>query len=264
MLDELLELPEDEVEDEDKDEDEEEEGDVSQDEVEDAEEEEGVGVVEFELPARYNENAPFRRSYCSTTTFSAPCSPSLSQESTASTASSGSCNGNNKTPRLNNPYLIRRSLFAEQRSSLDHDVESEHVSSFHQYDREPQRIQESLLPPLPESAPKLREETVQSLSEQQLAVIELARPPTASSSDNSNKDNSITDEEVAQHQKEYVRQQPQLQQGYMVRVTAAAGTGKTTTLLHLAIRCLDLGHTNVTYVTFSRASAADAKNECWT
>ena len=76
-----------------------------------------------------------------------------------------------------------------------------------------------------------------SLSEQQLEVIKLARPPTPIS-------NNINED-----------QQP----GYMVRVTAAAGTGKTTTLLHLAVRCLDLGHDNVTYVTYSRASATDAK-----
>eukprot|EP00804_Cyclotella_cryptica_P000108 CCRYP_020516-RA/>CCRYP_020516-RA protein AED:0.26 eAED:0.53 QI:0/0/0/1/0.5/0.33/3/0/204 len=103
-------------------------------------------------------------SYCSTTTFSAPCSPSLSQESTASTASSGSCNATTR----------RRGATTNTRKSL---------------------------PPLPESAPKLRGNRSIPF-EQQLAVIELARPPTASCSDNSNKDTSINDEEVAQHQKE--------------------------------------------------------------
>ena len=46
----------------------------------------------------------------------------------------------------------------------------------------------------------------------------------------------------------------------MVRVNAAAGTGKTTTLIHLASRCIDLGHTSLTYVTYSRASANDAQD----
>jgi flagellar biosynthesis GTPase FlhF len=110
------------------------------------------------------------------------------------------------------------------------------------------------LPPLPKSAPKLRQETIQSLSEQQLEVIELARPPTTSYFSGSVYQSGIFNNDEA-------TQQPQ--QGYMVRVTAAAGTGKTTMLLHLAIRCLDLGHTDVAYVTFSRAAASDAKNELW-
>ncbi len=45
----------------------------------------------------------------------------------------------------------------------------------------------------------------------------------------------------------------------MVRVNAAAGTGKTATLLHLAVRCIDLGHAGVTYLTFHRAQADDAR-----
>lgn len=102
-----------------------------------------------------------------------------------------------------------------------------------------QREQELLLlPPLPSDAPKLREATIQSLSQQQLDVVKLARPPTNKCSNDSTNGS---------------------RPGYMVRVTAAAGTGKTTTLLHLAVRCLDLGHNNVTYVTFARASASDAK-----
>ena len=46
---------------------------------------------------------------------------------------------------------------------------------------------------------------------------------------------------------------------HLVRITAAAGTGKTTTLIRLALRCIELGHDHLTYVTFSRASADDAK-----
>jgi hypothetical protein len=45
----------------------------------------------------------------------------------------------------------------------------------------------------------------------------------------------------------------------MVCVTAGAGAGKITTLLHLAKECDRLGHTHVTYLTFNRAAAEDTK-----
>jgi len=45
--------------------------------------------------------------------------------------------------------------------------------------------------------------------------------------------------------------------GHLVRVTAAAGTGKTTTLLCLALRAAELGHQNITYLTFTKAAALD-------
>ena len=82
--------------------------------------------------------------------------------------------------------------------------------------------------------PPLREDSLNNLSEQQLEVIKLALPPTCNSHDKGS---------MPRH---------------LVRVTAAAGTGKTTTLLHLALRCIDLGHSNLTYLTFSKASAKDA------
>lgn len=47
---------------------------------------------------------------------------------------------------------------------------------------------------------------------------------------------------------------------HMVRVNAAAGTGKTTTLLHLTARCINLQHESVCYLTFSRTVAVDAKD----
>jgi len=50
----------------------------------------------------------------------------------------------------------------------------------------------------------------------------------------------------------------QAQQTPMVRITAAAGTGKTTTLVFLAKRLKELGHSQITFVTFSRCSARDA------
>ncbi|CAB9498481.1 expressed unknown protein [Seminavis robusta] len=45
--------------------------------------------------------------------------------------------------------------------------------------------------------------------------------------------------------------------GQLVRVTAAAGTGKTTTLLSLALRAVEKGHTHITYLTFTKAAALD-------
>jgi superfamily I DNA/RNA helicase len=51
--------------------------------------------------------------------------------------------------------------------------------------------------------------------------------------------------------------------GKMVRVTAAAGTGKTTTLLHLALRAMQLGHQKITYLTFTRAAATDGSKRLY-
>ncbi|KAL3926792.1 MAG: hypothetical protein SGBAC_013335, partial [Bacillariaceae sp.] len=45
--------------------------------------------------------------------------------------------------------------------------------------------------------------------------------------------------------------------GQLVRVTAAAGTGKTTTLLCLALRAVEKGHRSITYLTFTKAAAMD-------
>lgn len=45
--------------------------------------------------------------------------------------------------------------------------------------------------------------------------------------------------------------------GKLIRVTAGAGAGKTTTLLHLAQQCAILGHNLVTYLTFTKATAED-------
>jgi len=44
---------------------------------------------------------------------------------------------------------------------------------------------------------------------------------------------------------------------YLVRVTAAAGTGKTTTLLALAEQCAKVGHSHICYVTFSKSATKD-------
>jgi superfamily I DNA/RNA helicase len=125
---------------------------------------------------------------------------------------------------------------ASQRSSLSPEqlpLSQESIQSIEeQQQRDRIEKENEILPPLPENAQPIREATLQRLSEQQLEVVKLACPPPNASD---------------------------TKPGYIVRITAAAGTGKTTTLLHLAVRCLDLGHDNVTYVTFARASASDAK-----
>ena len=45
--------------------------------------------------------------------------------------------------------------------------------------------------------------------------------------------------------------------GQLTRITAAAGSGKTTTLLALAIRAAQLGHERISYTTFTNAAARD-------
>lgn len=47
--------------------------------------------------------------------------------------------------------------------------------------------------------------------------------------------------------------------GKIVRVTAAAGSGKTTVLINLARVLHACGHTNIVYLSFSKASAEDAR-----
>mmetsp|Transcript_30586 Transcript_30586/g.64706 ORF Transcript_30586/g.64706 Transcript_30586/m.64706 type:complete len:1199 (+) Transcript_30586:90-3686(+) len=125
------------------------------------------------------------------------------------------------------------------------------------------------LPPLPRDAPKVRENTLEILSEEQLVVVMAARPPSVEvaveeveeSGDGSAKDLSGDHDNVNVKKKLFPTpvntKSPKTHP--MLRVNAAAGTGKTTALIHLAARCIDLGHTSLTYVTFSRASAKDAE-----
>lgn len=107
---------------------------------------------------------------------------------------------------------------------------------------------EPVLPPLPLDSPPIRQYTLDKLSDMQLKVVEAARPPTATALSASN-GNVGPDEKCNQSGSFHP----------IVRVTAAAGTGKTTTLLHLALRCIDLNHKQLTYVTYSKASAVDAQ-----
>lgn len=51
--------------------------------------------------------------------------------------------------------------------------------------------------------------------------------------------------------------EPPASSSKLVRITAAAGTGKTTTLLYLAEKCVQLGHSHLTYITFNKSAAAD-------
>lgn len=44
---------------------------------------------------------------------------------------------------------------------------------------------------------------------------------------------------------------------FTVRITAGAGAGKTTTILQVAAKAAELGHSHITYVTFSKAAATD-------
>ena len=45
----------------------------------------------------------------------------------------------------------------------------------------------------------------------------------------------------------------------IIRVTAAAGSGKTTTLIGFSERLIQMGRTNITYLTYSKALAKDAE-----
>jgi superfamily I DNA/RNA helicase len=47
--------------------------------------------------------------------------------------------------------------------------------------------------------------------------------------------------------------------GQLTRITAAAGTGKTTTLLALALQGVRQGHKHITYLTFTKAAAGDGQ-----
>lgn len=118
------------------------------------------------------------------------------------------------------------------------------------------------LPPLPKDAPPVREETLGRLSEQQLAVVMAARPPHAGAAKDDGEASSTTktrDNSADAEGGEDAAPKELFPVHHMVRVNAAAGTGKTTTLLHLASRLVDLGHADVRYVTYSKASARDAQ-----
>ncbi|KAL7464606.1 hypothetical protein ACHAXS_004946 [Conticribra weissflogii] len=185
------------------------------------------------------------------TNYTSSLSQSLSQESTNTTSSSDNTYPTTpkhyQKPSLN-PYTSRKSVSIAN-AIPDAKTHSNSMSS---------KQAEANIPPLPEDAPPLRELTIQKLSQQQLEVVKLARPPIASSNDlytgSSKNDKVITTNDNP----------PKQPQGYIVRLTACAGAGKTTNLLHLALQCKDLGHKNLTYVTFSKSSAKDAEDRITT
>mmetsp|Transcript_5128 Transcript_5128/g.10731 ORF Transcript_5128/g.10731 Transcript_5128/m.10731 type:complete len:1082 (-) Transcript_5128:667-3912(-) len=184
------------------------------------------------------------------TNYDSALSQPLSQDSTITTSSSDA--NNPTTPKHYrkpsfNPYTSRRSV---SNTTVIPDTKTQSSSMSGEQ-------AEASIPPLPEDAPPLRELTVQMLSEQQLEVVKLARPPTASGDDLCT--GSSTNDEGNEHDNNTYDNPPKQPQGYIVRLTACAGAGKTTNLLHLALRCKDLGHKNLTYVTFSKASAKDAE-----
>jgi len=87
---------------------------------------------------------------------------------------------------------------------------------------------------------------VPSLTEEQLAILETC-PPFRIRPEQHNNNGDGSRELFLQ------------QKGQLTRITAAAGSGKTTTLLALALHAAKLGHSHLTYVTFTNAAAADGK-----
>ena len=80
---------------------------------------------------------------------------------------------------------------------------------------------------------KCEQEIRSRLSEQQQNCLQQCRPLTALSAE----------------------------QGQVIRITAAAGTGKTTTLLALMKQASELGHTHITYLTFNKAAAEEGRRK---
>ena len=177
-------------------------------------------------------------------------SPIYDGDSQGMAATTTSCNKSlspdRKKHAVVNPYLQKSPQIKRDESKPDD-------TFFKQPEEKPPALTMDDLPPLPEDAPPVREDTLKRLSEQQLQVIMAARPPSGSTNGGNNND-------VSENLFPRIQQSSsQLGPHPMIRINAAAGTGKTTTLLHLATRCIDLGHSSLTYLTFSKASAQDAK-----
>jgi superfamily I DNA/RNA helicase len=51
--------------------------------------------------------------------------------------------------------------------------------------------------------------------------------------------------------------------GQLTRITAAAGTGKTTTLLALAVHGAQQGHKHITYLTYNKTAVRDGQERLW-
>lgn len=96
------------------------------------------------------------------------------------------------------------------------------------------------------------------------------RSHESSSADNNNKESIIQqillDDErndkymLSEEQLNILRQmEPPSSESQLVRITAGAGSGKTTTLIKLAEVASGLGHEQITYLTYSREAANDVK-----
>lgn len=174
----------------------------------------------------------------------------LSQESNMTTATS--CTAMSQSPKRKeggtviNPYLQTSSPNIKRDDSKPDDAFFLSQPTHHG----PVKTLDDL-PPIPDDAPPIRPDTLKRLSEQQLKVIMAVRPPLSM-------DGNLGENLFPQTQQSSSSSANQ-HQHYMIRVNAAAGTGKTTTLMHLATRCIDVGHRSITYVTYSRASAQDAQ-----
>ena len=84
------------------------------------------------------------------------------------------------------------------------------------------------------------------MTAEQRAILDSCPPPSsASRRNNSNSSSSSSNTTTT------------TTNGQLTRITAAAGAGKTTTLLHLALKGFELGHTDITYLTFTNAAAQD-------
>lgn len=92
---------------------------------------------------------------------------------------------------------------------------------------------------------------VPSLTEEQLAILETCPPSRPLEQQVARRPQNNSDDGI--------RRQLFQQKGQLTRITAAAGSGKTTTLLALALHAAKLGHSHLTYVTFTNAAASDGK-----
>lgn len=83
----------------------------------------------------------------------------------------------------------------------------------------------------------LRGTMVMKLSDEQARVLKYVEPPNPSASSNNSNNGAA--------------------RGKVVRITAAAGAGKTTTLLEVARLASEKGHKHIAFVTFNKAAPRD-------
>ena len=193
-----------------------------------------------------------RLSSLSANTTSTNMSMSMSQESQGSRATT-TTNAAASSPKRKppaNPYAKPKTPPRDLKPPPE-DFFNQPIDPCSQESSGPTRTLQDL-PPLPDDAPPVREGTLKRLSDEQLAVIMSARPPSKSIGEEG-------DDNISKNLFDPLQSKRQHRNHHMIRVNAAAGTGKTTTLVHLATRCIDLGHKSLTYVTYNKAAATDAQ-----